>query len=1086
MTDPHPSKRFAVAVSFPGEHRRFVRNVVDRLAEVLGQDRVFYDEWYQAELLGLDGDLKLRRYYREESELVVPFFSEHYRKDWCQIEWSAIRAMLKHRRADDAVIPVQMDGTQIEGWEDIDFAIRKGRLSGKQVADLILAAWRLRQTEAESSPRSTPATPAPATVDSRRISGTQLAKHAPRVLFGRETELAALDAAWAKGTLNVYTLVAWGGAGKTSLVFHWVQTRFAAKEPNWPGVERYFDWSFYSQGTGESRQTSADLFIAKALAFFGDPDPTVGGPHERGERLAGLIRRHRTLLILDGIEPLQYPPGDPQAGRLKDPALEALLRGLAADNPGLVVITTREHLTNVEGHATTEEQQLDKLPQEAAVELLRHLQIVGTDEELHAAWQAAGGHALTLNLLGRFIADAYEDRDIRHYREVKFEAADQEHQGRSAFKVMIAYERWLLSGGPERQRELAVLRLTGLFDRPMAKSCLQALRKWERPSFLRRLFSSRARQVAQTFGPLATLSDEDWNIAVKRLSEVELLSVSADAIDAHPLIREYFALQLQREQPEAFQAAHSRLFDYLCNDESTPHRPDGLDGLAPLYEAVTHGCLAGRQQEACDKVYDDRITRGEEKYVIHKLGAIGADLAAVAAFFLPSSSGPWSQVSPNLTAADQAWLLNQAAFRLRALGRLTEALQPMRAGLEMRVHQKVWSSAARIASNLSELELTLGRLPDAVTDARQSITHADQSGDAFERMLNRTTAADALHQSGQRAAAGTLFAEAERMQQEMQPEFDLLYSLQGFRYCDWLLAPAEQAAWRALFASGEPPGARRGSAIQESRHEEPAASALPLTAPVALTDGQDVRRTESRARSVPHTQEGSESPISDGLADVERRASRYFAENWNWYSLLDIALDHLTLARVGLIRAILGAGPSRGTGSQPVGTGSGIEPNSDRREASPPDDSASLDSRLSNGKRQQAAAVHETLDLPHVAAAVNGLRAAGQMNYLPLGLLTAALYHFVRGEPALAEKHLSEAQQIAERGPMPLFLADIHLTRARLAGRMKEEGGRMNVDAKAELAQAAKLIRELGYGRRFEELADATAAFGITPAEPET
>jgi len=32
-------------VSFPGEHRKFVRDVVDRLAEVLGCDRVFkYDD----------------------------------------------------------------------------------------------------------------------------------------------------------------------------------------------------------------------------------------------------------------------------------------------------------------------------------------------------------------------------------------------------------------------------------------------------------------------------------------------------------------------------------------------------------------------------------------------------------------------------------------------------------------------------------------------------------------------------------------------------------------------------------------------------------------------------------------------------------------------------------------------------------------------------------------------------------------------------------------------------------------------------------------------------------------------------------
>ena len=60
-----------------------------------------------------------------------------------------------------------------------------------------------------------------------------------------------------------------------------------------------------------------------------------------------------------------------------------------------------------------------------------------------------------------------------------------------------------------------------------------------------------------------------------------------------------------------------------------------------------------------------------------------------------------------LTAADQAWLLCEAATRLRALGRLTEALQPMRAGLEMAVQQKDWENAAIYASNLSELELTL-------------------------------------------------------------------------------------------------------------------------------------------------------------------------------------------------------------------------------------------------------------------------------------------------------------------------------------------------------------------------------------------
>ncbi|MEQ1511864.1 MAG: hypothetical protein ABL934_04205 [Lysobacteraceae bacterium] len=805
-----------------------------------------------------------------------------------------------------------------------------------------------------------------------KLAPSRLTRHAARNFFGRDQELELIDKAWEDPGTYVFSLVAWGGVGKTALVTRWVATRMIANA--WPGVEQYFDWSFYSQGTGESRQTSSDLFINDALTFFGDPDPVKGSPWERGERLAGLVRQHKTLLVLDGIEPLQYPPTDRsgQAGRLKDQALESLLQSLVQDNHGLCIVTSREHIANIDSYPTQIEHKLEKLSLDAATLLLRQLELIGTDREIEEMWEALDGHALSILQLGRLLARGF-GKDLRKWREIGFEQADKLRPGRSTMKVMAKYESWLLSGDKERQLELVILRLMGLFEKPMLPGCFEALR------------------ASPTIVGLTELFAESKNFeveaAVTTLIENELLSHGGGedysgslldvSLDAHPLIREYFAAQLKRDQPAAFQAAHSRLFDYLC--ENTPHRPDGMDGLAPLYEAVSHGCLAGRHQEAKDKVYNDRILRGTGSngfYSSRKLGAIGADLAAVAAFF----DEPWRQVSPNLTEAYQAWLLGVAAFNLRALGRLTEALQPMRAGLELPVQQKSWKEAAINASNLSQLEVTLGRLPDAVTDARQSITHADQSGDAFQRMTKRITAADALHQSGQRMEAGTLFAEAERMQQEMQPEFDLLYSLQGFQYCDWLLAPAEQAAWQQL-----------------------------LNQPISNLESQ----------------------ISDCFANVERRGNKMFEWRLPGDSLLTIALDHLTLAHVGLIRAIL---------------------------ASP--------------------LPQPTLDLPHVATAVNGLRAAGQMDHLPRGLLTASLYHFVRGEHDLALKLLAEAQQIAERGPMPLFLADIHLTRARLAGSVKEEGGGMNVDAKAELAQAATLIRTLGYGRRYEELADAEAALG--------
>jgi hypothetical protein len=139
-------------------------------------------------------------------------------------------------------------------------------------------------------------------------------------------------------------------------------------------------------------------------------------------------------------------------------------------------------------------------------------------------------------------------------------------------------------------------------------------------------------------------------------------------------------------------------------------------------------------------------------YSTKKLGAIGADLGAVAAFF----DEPWTRLSPNLSAPDQAWLLNEAAFRLRALGRLTEAVEPMRVGIENWRSGGLEEQPPRSASNLSELEVTLGRLSEAVADGRRAIEFADRSGDAFCGWLNRTTVADALHQAGERAEAGRL------------------------------------------------------------------------------------------------------------------------------------------------------------------------------------------------------------------------------------------------------------------------------------------------------------------------------------------
>lgn len=131
--------RFSVALSFPGEHREFVLEVAESLASSLTRERVFYDKWHEVKLLGSGGDLKLQSMY-ENADLVVPFFSEHYSKPWCEMEWETIRGILLDRREDDAVIPVHLDSTKIPGWSTVNFGIRLEGRSAQQVAKVILEA----------------------------------------------------------------------------------------------------------------------------------------------------------------------------------------------------------------------------------------------------------------------------------------------------------------------------------------------------------------------------------------------------------------------------------------------------------------------------------------------------------------------------------------------------------------------------------------------------------------------------------------------------------------------------------------------------------------------------------------------------------------------------------------------------------------------------------------------------------------------------------------------------------------------------------------------------------------------------------
>ena len=308
--------------------------------------------------------------------------------------------------------------------------------------------------------RKPPARPGPKKISVARLPVTG------SDVFGREEDIVFLDAAWTNPQVNVVTIVAWAGVGKSTLVNHWLG-QMAAE--HYRSAQLVFGWSFYRQGTSGG-SSSADEFLDAALIWFGDPDPRLGTAWEKGERLSKLIAHRRTLLVLDGLEPLQNPPG-PQEGRLREPSLQALLRELAAFNTGLCVITTRLPVADLADHERSSalRRDLEQLSSDAGASLLRALGVKGDEEKLRAASAQVNGHCLALTLLGSFITDAY-DGDIRYRTEVLARLAHDVRQGVHARKVMESYQTWF-GEGPE----LSVLRMLGLFDRPVDEKALATL-----------------------------------------------------------------------------------------------------------------------------------------------------------------------------------------------------------------------------------------------------------------------------------------------------------------------------------------------------------------------------------------------------------------------------------------------------------------------------------------------------------------------------------------------------------------------------------------------------------------------------------
>lgn len=572
--------------------------------------------------------------------------------------------------------------------------------------------------------------------------------------IGRTTELQKLNNALNSNQISIFCIIAAGGIGKTSLIQKWLgelnQTDY-----------KIFAWSFYNQGANDDSQTSSIPFFNEAFKFFNYQGENIIDEQQRGRELATLIKTQNTILVLDGLEPLQHSP-QADNGFLKDPAIDAFLTRILNEplnDNSLILISTRQPLTRFIDKKYYKPINLSTLDEEFAIELLKNLGVTkGTKQEFIDAVNFYGCHALALMLLGRMLVNYFE-RDIRYYREIPL--LEEETQGKHAEKVLNFYfNRW-----QDNEAEKLFLYLLGLFDRSMNED-----EKTE-------LFNKAS--IAQ---PLAQLSSLKLKQIIKCLRDLKLLSDDKDYYDCHPIIRNYFGLKFKENNYELFKQAHLVLFEYY---QGIPKKelPSTLEEMLPLYRAVIHGCLAGKYKKTWEDIYKKRILHGKESYSWHKLGAYTQNSTALSFFF--STNYPLFDNSDlDLSNIELGRLLSELSFSLMSLGRLEDAVNSSKFAKNLSVQLEDWEYAARNTEVFIDTLTGLGKLYEVEKNALLAIDYSLHISDKWRLIANYSRLATVLYNFGQLQQSILIFIKAEQL---VQPDCTYLYSIWGTKYCSALL-----------------------------------------------------------------------------------------------------------------------------------------------------------------------------------------------------------------------------------------------------------------------------------------------------------
>lgn len=540
--------------------------------------------------------------------------------------------------------------------------------------------------------------------------------------LGRQQIFQQLEWCLQQKSGYVVNLHSFKGDGKSALAYCFLQN---IAKYNYYDAQKVFYWDF---SANEDWIANVGLFLETILKSFGVNVSGILEESQRARMLVNLLKKHKTLLILDGFQVFlrqhdsklisQFQQG---AGSIENKTIKMLFSDIlreGLENGGLLLTLSTiavdelnngfsKHMFNLE---------LPKLMIEECVQIARGIGVQGVETDIEKFVEHFGCNAMMVTLASTLLARHYGGvlNDV-NFLQIQKEISQNKGSDYFFNKLFSHYIKLWHS----KSNEMLLLMFLSLMRKPYTRSEVKK-------AFLNAIesFYNQGRAQAIVF-----------DTVLNELVNYKLAVVINNKVCINQAVKGYFYNQFKQMNKNFFVYCNQVLAN-LCQQNFVEESVMSIADMQPMYDAIYYLLNCQQYQSALDLLWY-RVYRQRQFFSQKKLGAWSNDLSVIARFF--NIRGAWKPIC-NLSQIDTAWLCSVAAYLLGNMGYLdlSEGLRLQSLDIYSTMNDSLMLAMDR--QNLARVLMLQGKFVEALEQYKMALDLLEGSADIQNRQSSRYSA----------------------------------------------------------------------------------------------------------------------------------------------------------------------------------------------------------------------------------------------------------------------------------------------------------------------------------------------------------